>query len=158
MDGQGVLQEADINAAVGVKEASNDGVLVQATLNLSLNQRMLHLFVLLDNLLNLVDNALESPLGKVSGHLHALALAVQLHFLDILEELRELSQGHLALGKTIKHFLGEVAIHAVFLKIGHCFNFSGKFSEDARHKGRHVLLLEVALQDLQAGAVIAFRL
>ena len=139
-----------------VEELADDSVLIEPALNLGLNGSVLHLFVLLNDLLDLVDDSFEGPLCEVSGHLHARQLAVELNFLDILEKVGQLNQGGAALAKTIKHFLREVAIHTVLLKISYFLYISRDLIKEARNESRHVLLLEVALQNLQRGAGVAF--
>ena len=75
---------------VFAEELIDDGVVVETTLDFALDEGVFDLFVLLDDVLNLRDDALEGPFGQVGGHLHIFLLSGQLYLLHLLHEVTHL--------------------------------------------------------------------
>ncbi len=139
------------------KELVDHGVVVETALNLVLNHRVLDFFVLLDNILNLFDDALKSPLSEVCRHLHAFLLALEFSFLNLKVKVAHLKHGCTTLGEAIEHFLREVSIDSVLLEDGDFLDSVGHLVKDAFDKNRNFFLFEVATEDLQGGSCVAIR-
>jgi hypothetical protein len=107
-----------LDTRVLAQELIDHCVVVQARLNLILDNRVLDFFVLLDDVLDLGDDALKGPLSEVCRHLHALLLARQLLVLYFLKEVAHLEHCGTSLSEAIKHFLREITIDSIFLEDG----------------------------------------
>ena len=133
------------------EELLDDGIVVESALYLALDVGVFDFFVLLDNVLNLTNNALESPFCELGRHSHILLLAVQLHFLDLLHHVRHFKKLSSAAIEPIEHFLREVPVDPVFLENCNFLDIVGDLGHDTRDEDRDLLLLDVAAEDLQLG-------
>ena len=118
---------------------------------------MLNLLVILNDVLDLLDDALKRPFGQICRHLHVLLLTVKLGLLNFLHKVSHLDESSATAAKAIEHFLREISVNPVLLEDRDFLNVSGHFSHHARHKDRDLLLLEVAAQDLELGPGVALR-
>ena len=133
------------------EELLDDGIVVESALYLALDVGVFDFFVLLDNILNLTNNAFESPFCELGRHSHILLLAVQLHFLDLLHHVRHFKKLNSAAIEPIEHFLREVPVDPVFLENCNFLDIVGDLGHDTRDEDRDLLLLDVAAEDLQLG-------
>ena len=138
-------------------ELTDDCVVVQATLNLALDVGVFDLFVLFDDILDLLHDTFECPLSQVCRHLHVLLLALKFDLLNLLHEVSHLDHGGTAALEAIEHFLAEVSIDSVLLEDSDLLDVLGDLGEDAIDKYRYFLLLQISTQNLQLRSTVALR-
>ena len=87
LDGQRVLEKARLDALVAGQKLADHSLVVKTVLDLALNVRVLHFLVLLNDVFDLADDALERPFSQLCCHTHVFLLDIQLHFLNVLHEV-----------------------------------------------------------------------
>ena len=94
LDWQRILKEGSRDTLLSIQERLDHIVLLETALDLALNVGVLHLFVLFDDVFDLLDDSLEGPVSKFSSNTHILLLIGELDLLELLHKLCHIEHGH----------------------------------------------------------------
>lgn len=121
-DAERILKERGVWAGRRVELCQElfDSILsLKHLLNFVGNLRVLNLFLNLNDVLDLVDDVIESPLEEFCSDPHVVDLRVYLDHVSLIYQLLHLPTCEACLLDPLESFLGQLSISLVLLKDGH---------------------------------------
>jgi hypothetical protein len=117
-----VLKELGVRAGRRVElgdELFDSLISLKHLLNFVGNLRVLYLFLNLDDVLDLVDDVIESPLKEFSSDPHVVNLLGYLNHVSLIHELLHFSTSEPCLVYPLESFLSQISVRLVLLKESH---------------------------------------